>query len=419
VIFLQIILVSCIFLALLAYCRNEKKLTFIIATGFLLRALAAVLDSEFDFLPWSGRDSIGFYASLIDFTKTDATAVLYQVPISSSRMYPWVLSWPARALGTEYLFLVFSNVLLGTFSILQMYYLARLIMPRRDAIRLAWVACLFPVSIVLSAVFLREAVVAVCILAALRQFIKGVQERRGINFVISAFWFAVAACFHGAIILCLVILPASYFLARLTAANKQQRGTSSSATVLLIGMCTLLAVIAFGPKFSKVGTITDLDEVIDSRIEREARRNFAKNSDYPLFLSKNIFRPDIAMIRYCYFLFAPFPWSWRGPVDVAGASFGFLNASALFLIWRHRRQIHVSLLTLAFFFLITSLMFSAGVNNVGTAIRHRNKVLPALLCGAIIAFNLHRGKGSKTSPQSIVNRRLSSEFNLPHEGARF
>lgn len=379
----QLIIIATSFIGIFFLSTRLKGGPLLILIGFGLRAGLAIFDDGNYVLPWSGSDSIGFFSKVKTFAASRIDLVLYSPPLSSSAMFPWVMSWPARFFGNENLFLVFINVLLGTFNILQFRRLADTILTKRQAELATWAFVFFPVSVVLSAVFIRETLIATFMLMAFTQFALAANTRKLEHIALASFAICGAALFHGALIICLTLLPLGYFFASFLRRKKEEQKVASPTLLIAISILLFGAIIGFGPRWSKVGSLEDIDSLLAERAEREAKRNFAKNSDYPLWLSKNIYRPDIASARYLYFMFAPFPWSWRGPTDMAGTALGLANLYAFYIVWKNRKFLPIVPIAFAISVMLTTLMFSTGVNNVGTAIRHRNKVLPALLCAGI------------------------------------
>lgn len=396
---LQVAFIVACGLVLLTIVGQRYRLTILVAVGLALRSFLAIADDSIYWLPWSGSDSKVFYAKLVAMTRLPAVDALLSPPLSTSSMYPWLLSWFARLFGESYLFAVFLNVLLGTFNIIQTHRFALELLDKRQARIAAWFTCLFPVSAVLSAVLIRETLIATFLLAAITYFVRSIKTRQPYQLGLAAMFIFMAAVFHGALILCLIIFPFSYAIA--SAVSRRYRGERLASPLRTVGTSILLLVVIFlsGPKLSKIGDADELMDRLDARQTLESKRTVARNSDYPVFLSRSIFRPDIAFLRYCYFMFAPFPWMWRGPMDILGAGLGAANFYGFYLGWRYRRRLNSLIRTLYFCVLLTTIMFSAGVNNVGTAIRHRNKVIPIFFCASLATYvNVHQRKKRSLHP---------------------
>lgn len=86
-------------------------------------------------------------------------------------------------------------------------------------------------------------------------------------------------------------------------------------------------------------------------------------------------------IRVLYFLFSPFPWTIRSPLDVVGLLDSIIYAYMILVILRMwpyiRRESAVRLLMLIFVGML--IVFALSVSNTGTAIRHRAKLVVILI----------------------------------------
>jgi len=86
-------------------------------------------------------------------------------------------------------------------------------------------------------------------------------------------------------------------------------------------------------------------------------------------------------IRLAYFLFAPFPWDIRAPQHLIGLIDGAIYLVVALTLWRkwpvvvsNKTALRVMIIVIAVLF-----VFSFGVGNFGTGIRHRAKLVVALL----------------------------------------
>lgn len=398
---LQILAILATFGVLVLMSTGRRGLAVVVIVGFMLRCGLAVYDNQGETgLPWSGYDSISFHGEMQDFLKGSMSRVFWEVPIGSSEMFPWVMSWVARGLGDEYLFMVFLIVLLGTYNIIQIRRIGDEFLQERFSRLLSWILCLYPISAVLSSVFLRETVIATFILAAFYYLVLVIKHGKAKHVAIGSLMVLGAAMFHGAMIIWIVLFPLSYMAANWITFGKTERTASPYLILLLTAMC-VVGIVAFGPRLSKIGDLSTLPERINARAQREAMRRVARDADYPVALSQNIYRPDVALARYSYFLFAPFPWACRGMADAAGSLIGIANFLAILLILYGivTKRMTVIPTTLFFMFILTTLAFSTGVNNVGTGIRHRNKAMPALICAVVAAVEMRRRKTESHYPR--------------------
>jgi uncharacterized membrane protein len=99
-------------------------------------------------------------------------------------------------------------------------------------------------------------------------------------------------------------------------------------------------------------------------------------------------------VRLAYFLWSPFPWQIRELQHVLGIVDGVIFAALAVLVVRARDGMFrsVVLRTLLVMVVGFSLVHAVGVSNSGTAIRHRQKIYPALavLAAASVARRVDR-----------------------------
>ena len=93
-------------------------------------------------------------------------------------------------------------------------------------------------------------------------------------------------------------------------------------------------------------------------------------------------------VRVSYFLFAPFPWNVSKPEHIIGMIDSILYMYLSYLIFLNRKAIWKNS-TLRMFLLILLcyiVMFSIGVGNFGTSVRHKAKFvfIFALLAAPLI-----------------------------------
>ena len=86
-------------------------------------------------------------------------------------------------------------------------------------------------------------------------------------------------------------------------------------------------------------------------------------------------------VRITYFLFAPFPWDITKSQHLIGMFDAFLYMYLIFLVILNRKVIwknpSLKIFLLIFFFYL--IIFSFGVGNFGTSVRHRSKFVIILI----------------------------------------
>ena len=118
-------------------------------------------------------------------------------------------------------------------------------------------------------------------------------------------------------------------------------------------------------------------------LQRKTKTSTAGTASFPEF---TIARSNTELLykiplRSAYFLFSPFPWDIRGIRHVIGMIDGCLYRYLVYLILRNIRFIwkDVALRTILLILLSYILVFSVGVGNFGTGIRHRTKFLVIII----------------------------------------
>ena len=98
-------------------------------------------------------------------------------------------------------------------------------------------------------------------------------------------------------------------------------------------------------------------------------------------------------LRIAYYLISPFPWQWRGIKDIIAFLFSSLyyligNILAIHLINNKKTSKHSKNLIIALFFTlcISYIIFSWGVHNSGTALRHRDKFISIYIVMSVLCI---------------------------------
>ena len=248
------------------------------------------------------------------------------------------------------------------------------------------IVILFPISLVMRAGLLREAIIMLFVSYSLKAFIEYVFYKYSFCIVKMFLYLAISSLFHSGII----FLMMGYFI-YLISGGKNQKFLQWS--VLLIAV---IGFILFKDQFlEKVGA-GDIDRILLYNNSAELKsagsvylENITTNS-----LGQIVIYLPLFMF---YFLYSPTPEMIRGILDIITL---LLNSSIYIYITivgmityknikfdlsKREKQIIKALLFSAVF---TIAVFSVGTRNAGTAMRHRDKVLPFL----IVLFAIIRNK---------------------------
>lgn len=371
----------------LVYMMALRSLALVLAlsVGLVARVVVGWLDfSGVISLPWSGKDSEAFYAAAVAYHNLDWASHLSEFDPQRSYVFSWVLGWFLRVFGEGEFYLRVINMQLGCLSAI-ITYRALLVAKVRKKVAF-WGASfflLFPFSIILSSVLLREAVIALGVAVIGFGLVKYYAEGRLFGLLLAVLGSLASALIHGGLgaLLIVILLLVAAVPPRLTLpsgmAGKSLVSLEQRVLIFVFAVFFLAVVLVFAD-FSKLGNPTEAWGALNERLDRVADRGSKGESGYPLWLTQNIHNPLYWLPRFVYFMGAPFPWDWRNVFDAIAGLVGFSYIVLCF--WSFRaRQFGGVFLVLGLVLLAGLLLFSVGTDNIGTSIRHRSKFLPLLI----------------------------------------
>jgi hypothetical protein len=171
--------------------------------------------------------------------------------------------------------------------------------------------------------------------------------------------------------------------------NRFKTNLKSSIASVFISAIGLIIYTQFKHIFLwKFGDVENLNDIY-----LKSNNTLDGGSDYLRAISiQNSF--DLVIygpLRLFYFLTSPLPTSWRGFFDV----FAFFSDSILYLFtliyiswnWRRYGEGKNLIISILLIIICVSFVFGLGVDNAGTAIRHRQKILPIFLVLLAVMFD--------------------------------
>lgn len=251
---------------------------------------------------------------------------------------------------------------------------------------LMYILIISPISLIMRAGILREAIIIVCVSYSLKNFIEYIFENNFYKMIISFISIGIGAIFHSGVI----FLAIGYFF-YLLGGKKNQKFIQF--LILLIG---IVGFVIFKDKLLMTVGGGDIDRIL------------AYNNDNTLKSAGSAYLTSISTTSLAqigaylplfmfYFLYSPTPNMIRGMLDIVTLA---LNSSIYLYITfvglityknvksklsQKEKKIVKSLLIGVVF---TIAVFSVGTRNAGTAMRHRDKILPFL----IVIFAIIRNK---------------------------
>lgn len=364
-----------------------RKKTKILSWAYLLRVFFLFFDifgRDIFILPSSGSDSEGYYARALEVANN--LSILGDTEMS---IYSQVTGFILSLIGPQRIFVQYLNVLLGISAIYVIYLITEeLEIDKRIQLYGLGIFSFMPNAIIMSSIFLREAFPTFFVSLSIFYFVKWLKNRKNIDMIFSLVLLGLASVFHSGVIGIIFGLGFAYLFYD----NKIQKFVFSKQTVfygIILTILTVLSVTVFEEfVFGKFQGVENMDDILNkaSGIGRGGSvylSGLQINSIFDFIL----FSP----IKAIYFYISPLPWDWRGFNDI----FTFLSDSMIYLITivaflfskneTYKRKHFIVLFLLMI--IGCGLIFGTGVDNAGTAMRHRQKLLPVFIPILLMIFD--------------------------------
>ena len=394
------ILLGFIFLGLgfgvvLAVASRYRDIALALIVGFALRAFLALIDVLAYPLPGQSDsivfDYFGYYQA------RNGIAGTFEYFRSGARLYTWFVSFFYALFDRSPLMMQAINVLLGTLIIFNVSRLAATLgKDERYGRYAAWTAALFPSFIYFSAALLREMVVTYPLTLGVLGLAQWFEKGHVRSIVLAAVAISVSMSFHSGSIAVLAV-AGLWMVANSVKSLLTGQVTNLARTVIALALGAALAgmVLSSGFGLDKFANVSsgEMDDLTTTQ-RAFARGRAAYLEDlHPETASDLVWQTPIRLV---YFLFAPFPWMVSSLADVIGLVDSLFFLALFVHVFRQRQHLRKSRSAVLVFmaFSALALTFAIGVSNYGTALRHRNKMLPLLLG---VAMSLPRRRNTKES----------------------
>lgn len=354
---------------------TKKNIGPILFVGFLIRFILFVLGKYYIKLPHSDGDALVIEAKSYTYSLSE-TLDYSRIFSQGHDFLAYIFSFVYSIFGREDFMLGVIMVLLGTILIKYIHDASFLIWKdKKLAIKIAWVAVFFPQFCLHSVLLLREVPINLCLILGIISLIKYLQKSSFIYFIKFLLFTVIGMFLHSAIIF--VFIAFLIFYIRVN----QKRGFLNKVFVLSLIVGAIYIANSKGIGLGKFGG--SLSEGVEEFYIKEAR-NTTGGSAYPDWMRIGDSITDLwkLPIRFVTFLFAPLiPFLVKSTGHVFGLIDSLFYIFFFSKIYNNRKILSLKkeyklVLTIC---LVLCLIFSLGVTNVGTAIRHRAKFAPLLL----------------------------------------
>lgn len=380
------VLMHVIFSMVILY-LSDRKIKHVIILGYLARVFVLFWDlyaRNIYSLPNSGADTEMFYRMSVLISNN-----LSMIGTTNGGMYSNILGIIFSLIGPQRVFGQYLNVLLGISTVFMIYKTLENLEINPKVIQIViLIASFFPNSIIFSGIFLREMFPTFFVSVSLYFFIKWFKGTQTKHILLAFLFLGLASTFHSGVIGISLGYVFAYLFYKKESNNFKFSANTILAFILIFGIFVLSFTVLNDFLFGKFTDVENIDDIF-----KTATPSGAGGSAYLKGLEINNLGQFILFIpiKSLYFLFSPFPWDWRGVFDI----FTFLFDSMLYMITIYNIVKNIKLLrkkpltiSLVLMLLGAVLIFATGVSNTGTAMRHRQKLLPVILMLLGIIINL-------------------------------
>lgn len=366
------------FIVMISFLKEKGFYINILFPAYLLRLFAMIWDiyaSDIFILPNSGGDAIGFFYS--------AEAIAGNIDLITGQIYGGLYAKIVGSIfafvGAERLIGQYINVLLGMTTIIFLYKTLLMLKVNKKIVkRSLFIIAFFPNAVVLSGIFLREAIISTFIMISVYFFVKWYCHKNYNYMLFSTVYLLIASAFHAGVV---GIFVGYVFFYMFYKHDKKSFASSYKSVGIFVFFVSIALVIA--TQFNEVlllkfASIENMEDIYSKAALSLGESAYLTGIEINSLIDVLFYGP----IKMFYFLASPLPMDWRGFADIIAffmdgsfylgvIVYGLLNFKHL-----KNNPIAVGILIIL---LITSFIFGLGSSNAGTAIRHRHKILPIFL----------------------------------------
>ena len=360
----------------------------IIWIGALLRILAALIHFFIFQLPDGKIDAVKFENYAWSFSQMPFNDYLLSFKTNTLALtFTWFLSLIYRLFGRSPLLLQCISIFIGVLCILLVYKLSFLLSNNeKKAKQSAWILAVFPTVILYNSLILREVFVMFFLLLAFIYFAKWYISKNVNYGILTLVCFIPLYYLHSALILGGITFFAIFFIESILFFKVRYRQNKFSIIhAILLSVTPLVTLYLFtvlpGIKIPYLGKFDDIFTF--SRILFQTKVTSLGGSVYPDWLSPKSPLDFFLLIipRLGYLLFSPFIWDLRAINHLLGFVDGLLYLFVFYwiakgILFEKHKQIITRILIILIPLLV---VYSWGVGNFGTALRHRVKFIPVFI----------------------------------------
>ena len=378
--FTSILIVALFTLIISFYNPSIQKILFV---ALVIRIFFLLLGHYLISLPDSIADAETYERMAWMISQGGFFSVLYDFEISNNQFISWLIAIPYSLFGRSLLMAKSISLFFGICNVYLGWKVAKRIWDSNTAKKAAWIIALFPSLILYSVLVMREVYVCFFLLIALYGVFSWFQNYNLKYFLISILGFIGATFFHGAMILGAFEFGGIAGIISFRYILKSLSNLKINPKYLIFFLIFVIPSWLFFANKIELPKLTNFSSIHTDTLLRRIDVSNRGEASYPEWTKSNSLVELIYKmpVRITYFLFAPFPWDITKSQHLIGMFDAFLYMYLIFLVILNRKVIwknpslKIFLLILLFYLII----FSFGVGNFGTSVRHRSKFVIILI----------------------------------------
>ena len=356
----------------------------ILVVAFIIRLVLSLFNVYIGDLPDSTQDALTFELFAWEWSQTNFTEVIKRFPdVNHGFIISWIISILYNLTDRSLLAAQTLGMIFGIFSIYFGWKLLEEVWSEKIAIKGAWILAIFPTWVLYSVITMREVYIYFFSIIGLLGFVRWLKYNKFYDIALVLLGFGVTAQFHGVMIIGLLVFLFFAFCRSLNSVVFLTKNLSSFISQLIIFSISIFLLILFFQSKFGIQYIGSIDSLSIDLFADQFRLSASGDSSIPQWLiPEGLFDTFWKTpIRIFYFLFGPMPWDISKPIHVFGMIDSILYLILFVFIMKNRKVLikNQSSKALLYILAVYILVFSLGVANSGTAIRHKAKLLPIII----------------------------------------
>lgn len=378
--------ICCFIFMTILFKVNDPVLKKVLIIALALRTGLALFQAFILSLPDSTQDAVGF--ELTGWEHATAWNMGLEANITISRyaniIYTKITGVIYFISGRVPLLVQFVNVVLGVFIV---YYVYKIIIEfgatKRSAQIGSVITALFPTLCLYSAMTSRETFISFFTIVSVFYFFKWLNSGKVSKLILAAAFLLLSSALFGAMIVIGVVY--AIFFIFYEAKIKKWRLVSKQSFLGIFIVTLVIMIIIFNPflmdKLPGDLRLVFSPDYMSYKVTVVAEGGAA----YLVGFTPNSILDIIIQspVRMVYFLLAPFPWMISSPGQILGLIDALLYLVLVFYSIRGLKYLkkynNPAFWAIILMLLIIIGTFAWGVSNFGTAIRHRQKIVPLII----------------------------------------